>query len=650
MNERRKADADRSEDALPIDLADIEDVSAAGRRISLATLNRLSPVGKFGRYHLLGRLAYGGMAEIFLAREVQVDAGQERLGRFCVVKRVLPHVATDRVFTRMFIDEARLVVQLSHPNICHVYAYGEEEGASFIAMEWVNGMPLSKTLRRAREMGGLALPIALKIVATVAEALDHAHRAVDQNSGEPLGIVHRDVSPQNIMVAYDGVVKLLDFGIAKAASHSTRTEAGVVKGKFAYMSPQQCMGEPIDARSDVFALGVVMYELIDGTNPFKKGAEFDTMRALVYDEPPSLLERQPSLPAEVDAVVKKAIAKKPEDRFQSASEMQLAIERALGRMGEVVTAAHVGSRMHELFENEVRAGPKLDTRISVPEMPKDKASGESRRVTPLPNPTEKLLAMPESLAAATLPPPAPPAAARSRWVVPALLAIVALLSSALVGLWWMGRGTPAPPTTVVITPIAPPATHPATPPSIAPAEALGTIFVTSTPSGATVRLGDRGDVGQTPVEVGLLAPGSWPLALTLDGHAPIAETVTITAGRRLEVTRTLAPLAAPPTTTGGTTRPVRTPREPRETTVAETPPPSTAAPQAEPGHLSINTRPWSRVFVGSRLLGTTPIGRIEVPSGTLHLRFVDRDGAEHTRSVTVPAGGEAREFFDLTTD
>ncbi|MFO0683806.1 MAG: serine/threonine-protein kinase [Sandaracinus sp.] len=653
MNERRKADADRSEEALAIDLADIEDVSAAGRRISLTTLNKLSPVGKFGKYHLLGRLAYGGMAEIFLAREVQVDAGQERLGRFCVVKRVLPHVANDRIFTRMFIDEARLVVQLSHPNICHVYAYGEEDGASFIAMEWVNGMPLSKTLRRSRDLGGLALPIALKIVATVAEALDHAHRAVDQNTGEPLGIVHRDVSPQNIMVAYDGVVKLLDFGIAKAASHSTRTEAGVVKGKFAYMSPQQCMGEPIDARSDVFALGVVMYELIDGTNPFKKGAEFDTMRALVYDEPPSLLERQPSLPPEVDAIVKRAIAKKPEDRFQSASEMQLAIERALGRMGEVVTAAHIGSRMHELFENEVRAGPKLDTRISVPEMPKEATSGESRRVTPLPNPTEKLPAMSDALVASTLPPPLGQEPGGRRFVVPALIAIVLLLSAALVGLWVTGIGIGAPspaPTSVVSAPpvtAPPPPTHAATPPSVAPAEALGTISVTSTPTGASVRLGDRGEVGTTPLEVTLLSPGSWPLRMTLDGYEPVDETVTITAGQRLEVTRTLV-ATAPVVATG---RPGRPGRGPRETTSGDPPPSSTApAPASEPGHLSINTRPWSRVFVGSRLLGTTPIGRIDVPSGTLQLRFVDRDGVEHTRSVSVPAGGEAREFFDLTTD
>ena len=645
MNERRQSapvaieppPRDTDHDAVPIDLADIEEVSAGGRRVSLASLNKLAPVGKFGKYHLLGRLAYGGMAEIFLAREVQKDGGETRLGRFCVVKRVLPHVASDRQFVHMFMDEARLVVQLSHPNICHVYAYGEEEGASYIAMEWVNGMPISKTLRRARDKGGLALPLTLKVIAMVAEALDHAHRAVDQSSGEPLGIVHRDVSPQNVMIAFDGVVKLLDFGIAKAASHSTRTEAGVVKGKFAYMSPQQCMGEPIDARSDVFALGVVLYEMIDGHNPFKKPAEFDTMRALVYDEPPSLTERHPHVPEEIDAIVRRAIAKKPEDRFQTASEMQLAIERALGKMGEVVTTAHIGARMHEIFEAEIRAGPRLDTRITVPEEKKE-TTGQSdtgaRPITPRPNATEKLVVipdMPRTEAAAPLPD-------RNRILVPALVGLVLILLAALAGSFLLGSSSgPLRPTSVATAPEA--ATHVATP-SVAPSEQLATLFVDSTPRGAAIRLGDRGEVGHTPMELALLPPGQWPLHLALDGYAPWDGDVSLVAGQRIEVLHALDAVDAPPAT--GARTPPRPPR-PRD------PAPATTV-AAAPGNLAINTRPWSRVFVGSRLLGTTPIGRVEVPSGNVRLRFVDRDGVEHTRTVSVPAGGEAREFFDLTVD
>ena len=363
-----------------VSLDDLDDAPSSGR----ASLVRAKSIARFGRYDLIGRIAYGGMAEIFLAREV-AEAG--RAGRFVVLKRVLPHVAEDEHFVEMFVDEARLAMHLNHPNICHVYAFGEEQGSYYIAMEWVDGMPLSKLIRRARERGGVPIPIALRVVAQVAEALDYAHRACDE-AGEPLGIVHRDVSPQNVMVSYDGPVKLLDFGIAKASSHSTRTEAGVVKGKFAYMSPQQCLGEPIDARADVFALGLCLYEILTGRNPFRRQTEFDTMRAIVYEDAPPLADaiaqREPraEVQRELEALVQRATAKKPEERFQSAAEMQIAIEQALARSGAVVTAAKVGELMHDLFANEIKAGPHLDVRLSTPP---GRSAGSSSDHEPVPS-------------------------------------------------------------------------------------------------------------------------------------------------------------------------------------------------------------------------------------------------------------------------
>jgi serine/threonine-protein kinase len=365
-------------------------------RFPRASLTQLRPIGRFGRYELLGRLACGGMAEIFLARELASTTS--RAGRYVVIKRILPHVAEDTHFVRMFVDEARLAMQLSHPHICHVYAFGEEQGSYYLAMEWINGMPLAKVHRRARDRGGIPIPIALKVIAQVAEALDHAHRACDAN-GEPLGIVHRDVSPQNIMIAFDGPVKLLDFGVAKAASHETRTEAGIVKGKFAYMSPQQCLGEPIDARADVFALGICLYEILAGRNPFKRQTEFDTMRAIVYESLPPISdvlaerESRPEIVQAIEAVVERALAKSCEERFQSAAEMQMALEHVLARMGEVVTANRIGELMHELFEAEIKAGPQLDTRARlrpVAGLSSSTSDHSAPAAPPSPNATQKV--------------------------------------------------------------------------------------------------------------------------------------------------------------------------------------------------------------------------------------------------------------------
>jgi serine/threonine-protein kinase len=636
-------------ESVPIEFEDVdaEEVveSVGGRRVSLASLVHLLPVGRYGNFDLLGRIAYGGMAEIFLARELQ----EGRPGRFVVVKRVLPHVAGDKQFVDMFTDEARLVMQLSHPNICHVYSYGREEGAPYISMEWVNGMPLSRLLRRTRNTGGFPIPMTLKIVAQIADALDHAHRAVDQSSNEPLGIVHRDVSPQNIMVSFEGSVKLLDFGIAKAASHSTRTEAGTIKGKFAYMAPEQCLGEPLDARADVFALGVVLLEMLSsGVNPFKRQTEFDTMRALVYEEarPASLVNGM--VTSELDAIVAKAIAKKREDRYQSAADLGLALERELGRMGEVVNTARIGDQMNDIFREEIKAGPRLDTRIQVPRKKDEATSDHDMQRASIPaGATEKISTLGEEEAIARLAAaraaaaPVAEAPQRSRW--PWVFAVL-LLFGALVGGVAIVLGPsllaafmpPPAPIAVAPTVIAPVIAAPVIP----AAPTTGTLFVDSAPGGASVSIGTRGAVGTTPMELALLDAGEWNVRLHLDGYEDWEDTVVLRAGERLRISGELTAISP------GRTRP-RGGRNPSGGGGGST---ETEAPAAAPGRLSLNTRPWSRVYLGSRLLGTTPLGDVEVGSGTVRLRLVDRDGVEHTRSVSVPSGGHAREFFDLSSE
>jgi serine/threonine-protein kinase len=599
-----------------------------------ASLLDLPAVDRYGSYELLGRIAYGGMAEIFLAREV----GRHDTRRMLVVKRVLPHVAEDPHFVDMFIDEARLAMQLNHPNICHVYNFGEAEGTYYIAMEWVNGKPLSKIIRRARERGGLPIPVALKIVAQVAEALDYAHRASDA-SGEPLGIVHRDVSPQNIMVSYDGVVKLLDFGIAKATSHSTRTEAGVIKGKFAYMSPQQCVGEPIDARADIFALGICLFEALAGKNPFRRKTEFETMTKIVGDPTPRVRDRRPEVPEAIEAVLDRALQKAPEERYQSAGEMQLALETELPKLGELVNASRLGEYVAELFADEVRDGPRLDVRLSTP--PKQARSGVSEERSeeaprqPRPGSTELDAApVPEGW---TPPSEAEAAAPPKRSAMGAVAAVaVGLFLLGLAGagglLAWSMLGGDAPPARRAADPRPPTPPAAAEPPGenrvaaaggAAEGEAqgeaptAGSVFLESVPPGATIALGDRDDVGTTPLEMGMIEPGTYDVRLTLEGHEAWEGQVTVRAGERATVTAELERARR--------RRPAARP----------------------PGELSLNTRPWSKVYLGRRLLGTTPLGRVAVPSGTHRLRLVDRDGREHRRTVRVPAGGHVTESYRL---
>lgn len=602
-------------------IEDLEPVGAAEIPIDSSELERVSLIeqpalARYGRYELLGRLAYGGMAEIFLAREAHVSAH-----RMLVIKRVLPHVAEDRHFVDMFVDEARLAMQLNHPNICHVYSFGEEEGTYYIAMEWVNGKTLSKIIRKARQEGGLPIPVALKVVAQVAEALDYAHRACDAN-GEPLGIVHRDVSPQNIMVSYDGAVKLLDFGIAKAASHSTRTEAGVIKGKFAYMSPQQCVGEPIDGRADIFALGVCLFEALTGRNPFRRKTEFETMSLIVREPTPDVRERRPEVPEEVQAILEKALMKQPEERYQSAGEMQLALEAAIAKLGVVVNGARIGEVVSRLFIDEVREGPELDRRMSL--VPRADGIEESREtLPPRPRPdgaTElDAEAIPASLAEGS------PKERRTLALVLVPLLLVGLAGAGGI-LAWATLASPAPiadapiarteaPTASSAPELSSDASDPA--PVVAP-QSTGSVFIESVPPGATISLGDHPNVGVTPLEIGMIAPGTYEVRLALDGHQEWRGEVVVAEGQRESVRAELE-------------------RVPRRTKAAARP----------PGQLSLNTRPWSKVYLGNRLLGTTPLGRVTVPSGTQRLRLVDRDGNEHRKTVRVPPGGHVVESFDL---
>jgi len=342
---------DMSEVEVPITWEDGEDgTTTVTFRASLLP----PPIARVGRFDILGRLAVGGMADIFLARE----SGEGDASRLLVVKFVRSSLGQDEQLAEMFVQEARVAMRLSHPNICHVYEVGESGGRQFIAMQWVNGVTLRNLVKSAQAAGQpLPRPIAVKIAAQIAEALDSAHRAHD-SSGKPLGVVHRDVSPHNIMVSYDGVVKLLDFGVAKV--QASMTQSGTVKGKFAYMSPEQAQCKPIDGRSDIFSLGIVLYEALTGRRAYAGTSEYDSLRAIIESPVPSPRAVDPDIPVELDAIVQKALAKDRADRFQNAVAMQVELESWLVKQGEVVNSARISRLLRDVYGSQARERPKLD--------------------------------------------------------------------------------------------------------------------------------------------------------------------------------------------------------------------------------------------------------------------------------------------------
>ncbi len=274
----------------------------------------MPPPTRFGRYLLTQRLATGGMAEIYLAKFLGV-AGFER---DLVIKKVLPHWSLDRDFTAMLIDEAKINVQLNHPNIVQIYELGRERDVYYIAMEYVEGMDLRKLLQSLPSHERIPLDITLFLITEILSGLGYAHQKCGPR-GESLQIVHRDISPQNILLSFDGAVKITDFGIAKATLQSHETMTGVLKGKCAYMSPEQADQRRLDHRSDLFAVGIVLYELVTGERLFGGRGDLDTLdrvrRAQVSFSKP--LEN--IVPIELRQIILKSLAKKPEERFPDAT-------------------------------------------------------------------------------------------------------------------------------------------------------------------------------------------------------------------------------------------------------------------------------------------------------------------------------------------
>ena len=296
-------------------------------------------------YQILAKLATGGMAEIFLARGASV-AGVER---YVVLKRVLRERASDPHFIRMFLDEARLAAQLQHPNVAQVYDIGKLGDSYFFTMEYVHGETVRSLLQHSHAAKRpIPTGCVLAIAAGAAAGLHHAHERIGVD-GKPLGIVHRDVSPSNLMISYEGNVKVVDFGVAKASHRATETRSGTVKGKISYLSPEQCRGRPIDRRSDLFSLGIVMWELLTLERLYRRDSDFENMQAIVNEPvvPPSA--RRPGIRPELDRLVIRLLSKEPEDRYQTADELHEAVDAVAVHSGTSISASSLGRYTRDLF-------------------------------------------------------------------------------------------------------------------------------------------------------------------------------------------------------------------------------------------------------------------------------------------------------------
>ncbi len=319
---------------------------------------------KFGRYLLIDRISTGGMAAVFLAK----ISGAMGFQKVLAIKRILPSISEDEDFITMFIDEAKISASLAHSNIGQVFEFGQVSGQYYIAMEYIPGKDL-RTIQKhlADDSRKMEVPIVLHLVSRLCQGLDYAHRQKDAE-GKSMCIVHRDVSPPNVIVSYDGGVKLIDFGIAKAASRATKTRTGRLKGKFAYMAPEQVQGQEIDQRADVFSVGILLHELLTNQRLFLGPNQVATMNMVRKAEvaPPSAVN--PEVPPEIDRIVLKALARDKEERYCWCTELRADIERFIARSGVIFEAHQLSTWMKEEFVQDVDKEQKLQERIDTLQM------------------------------------------------------------------------------------------------------------------------------------------------------------------------------------------------------------------------------------------------------------------------------------------
>jgi serine/threonine protein kinase len=530
----------------------------------------------FGKYYLVDKIAVGGMAEIFKAKSFS-HAGFEKL---LVIKRILAHHSENEEFVSMFIDEAKISAQLQHPNIVHVYDFGQLHANCYIAMECVDGKDIKRILKKMAERRKL-LPVEYSIFIgqQVALGLEHAHTKTNLQ-GEPLGIIHRDMSPANVLVGYSGEIKLADFGIAKAQFSAFNTEVGVLKGKFEYMRPEQARGEPVTQQSDIFSLGIILYEMLTGRRLFKAKSEIATLEKIKALEikPPSHYNQEAN--EEIDALVMGALQKQPADRYDTAHAFEQALSQYSHTGFEPQTQRRLSEFLCELFADErtqERSDLEEGSRIALElheQEPEIELQPEWEESTSHGGPTLR-----------TDPPPRPVGL-----ILLALCGLAAVVLALVLGL----QPDPEP-----------------APPPVASEPTTGAISLLLEPTNTVVFKGEEKlGVGPT-LALEQLDPGTWILRFEAPGHVTKTETLTIEAG-----TRTMLPVRLEKVT---------------KRTVA-----------AKPPRLVFESSPsGAQVFVDNRSVGITPITWSEGrPDVSYRARYTLEGHKALDFQVTTPGSGE----------
>lgn len=489
---------------------------------------------RFGKYTLLRRLATGGMAELFLALQKSV-AGFEKI---IVIKRILPSMNSDQAFIDMLLHEARIAATLSHPNVVQIYDVGHAEGAYYIAMEHIHGEDLRSIVRQMKKLQMAEFPLehALAIILGVCAGLAYAHekRGLD---GEPLRIVHRDISPQNVVVTYGGDIKVVDFGIAKSGSHvGEDTKSGRLKGKVPYMSPEQARGEAIDWRSDIFAAGIILFELTTGKRLFKGRTELETLRLICDREYPFPSKIRAGYPPRLEQIVMRALSKDREQRYQSAREMQADLEAYIRDERVAVSTIAMRDWMQTLYTDKLAEQKEAlhDLKQLADVIAAQNITGiggyDAVESTTSHTGFSVVPASTGSLESAS-----GTASSRGKSIGLVAMGLVALVAVSLGTYAFVRMRTVDAPTSISASAASAPVR-----PSIEEVAAFGSVQLLTRPEGASIWIDGALRSEKTPATIGKLPCGTpIDLKLTMDGFAPVREQVTLKADDTLRIDREL---------------------------------------------------------------------------------------------------------------